>query len=408
MILNRGYIKNISLLLKGSIISQIIAIGSVPIITRVYNPDIFGQYSLIIAILSIVIPILTLKYDSALMLAEDDFELKSIFYLSFYISIFITLISILIIHVYLTMTDVYISIFNYVLIFLILLLSAIVNLFTAYNNRNGNYQLLAKVTVRRSLVQNLSSILLGSLYSTSSSLLTANLLSNLSGLKKQYAKTDIKIKLIPITKDRLKILSKFYRFPLYNLPTSIVNSLSFAILTIFIGSLYGLEMVGLYALAYKMLGLPISIISSNVSKVYYQVASSLYNNGESFKKQFNSTSGILIFISIIINGLVILFAERIFTLFFGEEWSYSAEIATILVPMFTIRMVVSALSSTMLIKNKQGLDLIIQSLFILSSLLSFITVLNLSLTIEFFLMLISATYSIIYLIYFIYIFKLSR
>ncbi|MGB3913977.1 MAG: oligosaccharide flippase family protein, partial [Dethiobacteria bacterium] len=65
---------NVFKLITGNVAAQLITIGAMPIITRMYTPDDFGIYQLFVSITSVLIVVAALQYDMAIMLppAEED------------------------------------------------------------------------------------------------------------------------------------------------------------------------------------------------------------------------------------------------------------------------------------------------------------------------------------------------
>ena len=54
---------------------------------------------------------------------------------------------------------------------------------------------------------------------------------------------------------------------IYSTPSILLNSLSFSIVIFFLGILYSSEEVGIYGMAIRILGIPVTIISLGLSKI---------------------------------------------------------------------------------------------------------------------------------------------
>ena len=67
---------NISRLAIGSVISQVILTVSTPILTRLFSPESFGIASLISAVYGLLIPLITLKYDQAILTLKQPQKAK--------------------------------------------------------------------------------------------------------------------------------------------------------------------------------------------------------------------------------------------------------------------------------------------------------------------------------------------
>ena len=64
--------KNIAILASGTASAQVIALLAYPLLSRVYSPDDFGVLAFILAVSSIIVPIATLRYESAIVIEKDD------------------------------------------------------------------------------------------------------------------------------------------------------------------------------------------------------------------------------------------------------------------------------------------------------------------------------------------------
>lgn len=75
--------KNISILMTGTIIAQVIPILLSPILTRLYSPSEFGMLAVFLSITSILAVFANLRLDVAIMSASDQEKLilKKLVYL---------------------------------------------------------------------------------------------------------------------------------------------------------------------------------------------------------------------------------------------------------------------------------------------------------------------------------------
>jgi O-antigen/teichoic acid export membrane protein len=106
--------------------------------------------------------------------------------------------------------------------------------------------------------------------------------------------------------------------------------------------------------------------------------------------------------------ILIFLGPYLFELVFGEGWYISGAFVRILAPMYGIRMIVSALTPALIISEKQRLELLIQSLFLISSIGSYVICKFRGFDINSFLILITITYSIIYIFFYAAIYRLSK
>ena len=91
-------------------------------------------------------------------------------------------------------------------------------------------------------------------------------------------------------------------------------------------------------------------------------------------------------------------APSVFKLIFGDGWEISGYYVKLLAPMFAIRFIVTALSPGLIISNKQKIELIINCIFVLTSIIIFLLSKEFILNVNQYLGLICLFYSIIYTI----------
>lgn len=162
-----------------------------------------------------------------------------------------------------------------------------------------------------------------------------------------------------------------------------------------------MSVVGFYSISVRVLGLPLSVVSGNVSRVFFEEASREFKTTGGFRKAFNKSTIFLVSLAIPMVIFMMIFAPPLCGFVFGEGWEVAGEYIKILAPMFGIRFVVTALSPGLLIANKQNYELVLQLMLVAASVISFIlTKVNTS-SIEEFLLYICVSKSIVFIAYFV-------
>ena len=155
-----------------------------------------------------------------------------------------------------------------------------------------------------------------------------------------------------------------------------------------------------------MLGVPLSLVCNSTSKAYFEKAAREHDETGNFHKTFLQTSLFLLAIAIPMTAALMILAPWAFELFFGKGWGISGEYVRYLAPMFGLRLIVSSLTPTMIICNKQRTELIIQILFVVASCAAYVVGKFMN-SIKLFLLGITVLYTIVYVLYYLYMLKLS-
>lgn len=411
-VLSSQYFKSIFQLTLGSFMAQIITVAVSPISTRLYTAEQLGIYTLIITLVSMFGPVICGKYDFAIVSADDEKEVMELIVGSIFFSMIFLLIIVVGYKIYLFRNPKIVEEiggFAYLLI-VILIFTGFINVLTAYNNRRKEYKTIASVSVIRTAAQNIGLIVFGLFKLGAVGLLLSQLLGCILGLKKQgehLYKNKLLLKKVRLHEIK-NTLIKYKKQPLFSMPAYFINSTSYSILNFFISGLFGMNNFGYYSMSYRILGLPLSLISMNVSKVFFQRASEEKIKNGNYNKTLRQITLFLTCISIPMVAILMLFGPYIFELVFGDGWYISGVFVRILAPMYGIRFIVTALAPALTVSGEQRLELLMQSLFIISSIGVYVACKFLGFDIDVFLIIISITYSAIYIFFYVTIYKLSN
>ncbi|MCI8547855.1 MAG: oligosaccharide flippase family protein [Bacilli bacterium] len=396
----------------GSLIAQAIAILISPITTRIYTPEQLGVYTLLLTVVTLFGPVLSAKIEMAIVTEKEEEKIYPIIVLSAIMCIILSIITIILYTIYIIITNQFNKeyILYLIIIFVYLVITGFSNILISYNNRNKDYEIISTVYVIRTIIQNLGLVVFGIMKFSIIGMLISQVVGSLFGLRKQSEKLIPNWnKLKSVKKEDLKkVLKNNYKLILYTTPATLCNSGSYSLINFFITALYGATIFGYYSISFRILGIPLSLVSTNVSKVFFERASNEINQTGKFNNTFKKISLLLLMIAIPMIVLLVLLAPFICKIVFGEEWIIAGQYIQILVFMFGIRLVVSAISPALVIAKKQDVEMKMQITFLVASIMSYLISKHFHLNIYLFLGMISVLYSIIYLVIYIYIYILSK
>ena len=109
----------------------------------------------------------------------------------------------------------------------------------------------------------------------------------------------------------------------------------------FIGILYTNTEVGIYGMAIRVLGIPVTIISLGLSKIFMQQANDYYIERGNFRNLLLKFSSTLVIVSIILYVPLYLFSEELVNILLGHSWVDAITVIKIVIPLFVIRLIVS-------------------------------------------------------------------
>jgi O-antigen/teichoic acid export membrane protein len=123
-----------------------------------------------------------------------------------------------------------------------------------------------------------------------------------------------------VSKAKMKILAKKYiNFPKYNMPHSLLNTVSENAPIFLIPIFYGNTTLGLYAFGIKIVQAPLGLLSNAIFNVLGQKMAEEYGKGNEIYSIFKVMLKNLLKISLLMIPFF-LFADDIFSFIFGIEW----------------------------------------------------------------------------------------
>ncbi|HHY0278988.1 TPA: type 8 capsular polysaccharide synthesis protein Cap8K [Staphylococcus aureus] len=394
------------LMILSSGIAQVILIITTPIITRLYSPTEFGEFTIFSNIAMILIPIINARYDLLIVNTKNDRSANILSQISFLISLLILLILIPIFAISAWLYPNFIL--DFIFIIIMLFLVSLTNIFTNYLNKERKYKVLSLINVFRAGSMALLQIIFGLLALGSLGLIIGFSLSYIAGITLGY-KTFKKHFNIVRDKEETKALFLENKNQLvYSTPSILLNSLSFSVVVFFIGILYTNTEVGIYGMAIRVLGIPVTIISLGLSKIFMQQASDYYIEYGNFRNLLLKFSSILVIVSIILYVPLYLFSEELVNILLGHSWVDAITVIKIVIPLFVIRLIVSTVSLSVIVLQKQQLELILQALFLIGTTATFVISKMLNLTFLNFVSINTVVLIVSYMIFFIALYYFAK
>lgn len=406
-------VRSVTTLFSGSLLAQLIVVGSSPFLSRIYTDEEMGIYTLMVTVVTLFGSIACLKYEPAIVVADSDDEAYNILGLCFWICLTITAVTGVGYCVYLYLKPEIVRSAGLFALFTIptLFLTGMNDALFAFNTRFKNYDLISKAYVTSSALKYSSQIGLGMLGMGTAGLNTANLSGTALG-------TYFHTRYLWYSRDKARCITrkgmkeaalKHRRQAFFTAPAFFVSTAYFQLLNFFIEMLYGFGTFGLYSLSYRMLNVPLTLIGNNVARVlFFQNATTEYNETGGYRKALLISTGVLVAIAVPMVVLLCLMSPWLFSVFFGADWRMSGVYAIYLAPLYGIRLVVQSLTQALVIAKKQSVELMIQCAFLACSVAAFVYCRVTGAPMESFLTFISISYSFFYLVLYGAIFYFSK
>ncbi|WOD12587.1 oligosaccharide flippase family protein [Pseudomonas sp. NyZ704] len=404
-----SFFKNVRPVLMGSLGAQAISFCVMLLIVKLYSPTEVGLFYVWLSFLAIFEVLVTGRYESAFFSLKSESESSSVGKVIVYVALWISLISFLCLKLFGVATELLPSpIPEFALGLALAMFGMGINkavlAFLALQAQFGRLG-LAKVILAASIaIAQIGAGLLaygvaGLIYGQMAGILLATACAffwlDRAWLSEVWKRS---------SSDMVSTVKEYSNFPKYSLPADLINTVSNQLPVILIATRFGAQEAGWFALTLRVLGAPIALIATSILDVFKSQAATEYREHGNCEKLFLKTFKILAVIAILPFVFLWFASEWMFLVFFGAEWAEAGRYATILVPFFYCRFVVSPLSYTIYIAQKQHLDLIWQVILLTISYVSFTYAENPIIALKLY----ASSYAAMYVIYFLLAYYCAR
>jgi len=364
--------------MKGTAIAQFLPILISPILTRIYTPEQFGVFAIYIAVISVLTPIVSGRYELAIALPNEERKALSLFTLASIINVCVTLVAIIVVIITGDRMAGLLSLQDANLLYLLpmgLFLTGLYSSLTYLNNRWGRFGYLAMSKISQSISMAISQLVLGFVKLGSIGLIIGYCIGQIASIVKLNKKARIRaeIKKENINKkDLFSIGIEYNEFPKYAMVTHSTEALSTNIPNLLLSKFFGTQYTGYYSLTTRTINLPLSLIGRAVGDVFLSTASKLYREQGECKELYIKTFKILALIPVVPFIILFFFAEELFAFIFGEEWRIAGTYTRILIPALYLQFISSPLSHMFIIAKKIKIEFFIQGIILILSVMSFV------------------------------------
>ena len=322
------FLRNTSILVGGTVIAQLVSISSSPVLSRIFTTEDFGLFATFMAIVGVFSNFSSLKYELAIVVEKGNDSAKRIQLLSYLIVLVFTLFFtfLVVFTPYSVFKKYNLDVGSY--IYMLIPLVFFTGIFTIQSNVLNREKKYKSLSIS-SIVNKVSIVFFQIVFGFFGLKLLGLVFGNLLGLiivvcviyfleKKDFFVFN------KLNYNELKqVANKHYRFPKYTMPQTLLNTLSQQAPIYMLGYYYGLEVVGAYWMAMRIIQLPSLLVGKSVGQVYYQQAFEVSENKEKTRKLFNTTTLHLLKLTITPCFNSLLFWKAVIRVYIGKRLGVS-------------------------------------------------------------------------------------
>jgi O-antigen/teichoic acid export membrane protein len=361
--------KSIFTLITGTTIAQLIPFLLQPLLRRLFSVEVFGMYSLYLSIVNVLTIFVTLRFEQAIVIPENENQAKNLIKLTFLLSLFFNAIILLIFTLFLNYFG---NILGFTKTYYYYLFLIPVGTFLLSFYETLNYYLIRKKKFRSSSINKISrrssegivqlslgflskkaGLIIGDIFGNIINVISALFqLRKSRGILKSFKFNEIKA-----------AFKRFSNFPKFQLIPSLLSALCLAFPIFYINKFYDKELLGIFDLSRQVLSIPLVLISTAIGQVLFQNISESIKQHTEIKTTLIGIFKILLFLIIIEVIIIILWGPWLFSIVFGNSYYYSGEISQILVFCYVIRFISTPFSVVLICLEKLKINGIWQILY---------------------------------------------
>lgn len=313
----------------GTTFAQMLALLAAPLLTRLFAPEAFGLHALFISISGILSVIVCMRYELSIMLPESDAEAANLFAVSLFFTGMMSFLSVVFIWI---VGKPFLALINapglnsYLwLIPVFVFFNGIFLALNYWNSRTRNYGRLAIAQMTNSTIATTSTIAAGILGYTSGGVMigasVAAKATATSVLGAQAWRDNGRLFKREIQwRAMISGLKRHCKFPLYSTWGALLNNASWQLPAFILAAFFSSTVVGYYALGFRILQLPMSVVGSSIGQVFFQRAAEARIEGKlvdlvagTFKQLVKIGLFPILILSIV--------GCDLYTVVFGENWA---------------------------------------------------------------------------------------
>tara|TARA_R110000796_G_scaffold54365_1_gene127174 strand:+ start:34294 stop:35607 length:1314 start_codon:yes stop_codon:yes gene_type:complete len=358
--------RSVLVLMSGTAMAQLITAASMPVVTRLYTPELIGVISIYLAFFNFWCSLLSWRYESAMLITIDEQESHHLFRLGVVLTALMALAALPVLGILKSFNIIGFGVLPSwapAVACMSLLGYGWFMLYRSWLLRLRKVKLISFAAVARSGANAGTRIIAGISGFGLIGLFIAEVLGSWSALSTLRKKTkDLVLESAPAwrTKSIISVGVRYKKYAQFEMPSVMVNQLAIALPVPIVGALYGVQAAGIFGLARLLYAIPNSQIGKAVGDVFQMELGRCVRDGNTSqgRKIFLKLSAALALIGIVPLLLAIFVAPALFPLIFGSDWVMLGVYVAYMAPWMYLALVVSSMSRALSVLEKQEWKLI--------------------------------------------------
>lgn len=361
-LLRSRFLRGLSILSGGMVFGQALLIMSTPLLTRLYTPEEFGLFAIFGTFMSIGATMIALRYELAIPLERNERAAAALVAGAGLTSASISLLSCLLLWLWGAELATFLGVPDLApLLWLLppcLMFWGIGSGLSFWLVRKSSFRLNGINRIVHFGTQAGGQLAFGLAGASGSGLIlgyAAGYLARLIHLLLALPQVEIRKFCRPSLAEIGRELRSYWRYPVFSASSAALQAACIMLPAVLVATLYGPAMAGFFALAQRAVALPLRLLGESASQVFLGEIRDRDHAGliRLFKRVAALFAGL---------GLIVLLplawvGPWLFSFVFGEAWQEAGIIFQLLAPLYLTRLLVTPISQTLNVLDRQDLHL---------------------------------------------------
>lgn len=380
-----------------NILIQLIPMVSIFGFSFIYDPDAFGDYYLILSISLVISSVGSLRLEQSIIRENDNEKVENLIDLSLILLIISSLLTLILVVIN----------FNLIYVTFLVLFVGAFNIRQLIFLRNGDLKSLNFLSLKRNGFTAVFQFVFF-FFAPKIGLILGNLIGYFFGLVLFVIERIKNIQWESFVKSLKQLFEENIDLYKYSTVSTLLSNGTLQGISIIISTMFGSYYLGIFAFIERIAGAPTSLVGAPISKLYFKDLAESLRNKNKLTNVFFKYLLILLFISILLFLPLYLFSGYFILNFLSSEWKEVTIYLPPLIGLYSIRLISSNLSTTLIVLNLESKSLFINILLLINLITISTIVLVNNIDFYYFVKSYSLTSSILYLLFLCYYFYLIK
>jgi lipopolysaccharide exporter len=353
-----GVARSLAVVGVATAIGQGALVLAAPVLARLYDPQAFGILSVYAAMLTVLLALASLRFDSAIPIAADGVDAIHLLALSVVLSLGTSVALAIVVLVWgaqlsATLGAAPLAPFLWLLPIALFVASAAQALgsWAVYHRL---FPALGRMRATQGIAQAAGQAALGLIQAGPVGLVAGDVAGRLVGMEQLLRRVLANVQSTGLSfRDMRRCASEHWGFARVMTVASLLNALSLQAPFLLIPTLFDLESSGQYFLAYRLLVLPASLVGVAVSQVFFGEAAFRRTDPRKLHDLAYHAAVSLLVVAIPTYAIVAVAGSALVEAVFGSEWRLAGHYAQIMAPWLLLWSVASPISALLLVGRRE-------------------------------------------------------